>query len=326
MLSTNRRGGGFSPVNARQSIVVTQEYKETVQLKDFRSVGLGGWTLDANHVYDPFGPTLHMGTGPRRGTQSLPDVVTTVAELPSFLDSAHKLKINEKGEIIYVSTAFGSAIIKLGTDNSTTILLETTTSIGEIALAPDGTIYWTPLFGIGDNAVRKLNPGESIPIIVAGTPTTAGFFGDGGLAKDALLNAPNGVTVDKEGNLYIADRNNQRVRMVDTNGIITTIAGTNDRGNIFMTNEQLNLPGPATQAILGVPESLEVDDKGNLFIVDNGTRKIIKIDARGIATHFAGSNSGNGLTDGIPATETRMLHPADMALGEDGSLYWIRSV
>ena len=89
-----------------------RSYTTTVSLKDYRSVGLGGWTLDANHVYDPFGPTLHLGTGPRRGAQTLPEVVTTLSAQfgLSFLAD---WKINEKGEIIYASLD-SSALIKVG--------------------------------------------------------------------------------------------------------------------------------------------------------------------------------------------------------------------
>jgi uncharacterized protein (TIGR03437 family) len=97
-----------------------------------------------------------------------------------------------------------------------------------------------------------------------------GFSGDGGPATSAQLDSPEGVAVDAAGNLYIADRANHRIRKVDTNGIITTVAGDAERG--FSGDG-----GPATSASLSDPRAVAVDAAGNLFIADTNNNRIRKV-------------------------------------------------
>lgn len=322
VLPARNSGPGLNPLSGRQSIVIQQDYSTTVSVKDYRSVGLGGWTLDANHVYDPFGPTLHLGTGPRRGTQTLPEVVTTIIGQQAFGPTPWPLamKVNEKGEIIYASFAFSnSTIFKIGTDNSITTLTAGLPLISDIALAPDGTIY---IAEGGAHRVIKRNPNGSTAV-VAGQFGVSGSSGDGGPANQALLNSAASVAVDQEGNVYIADTNNNRIRMVDTNGIIHTVAGTGQLG-AFIPFEQRGFGGPATQFHLSTPTHIEVDDQGNLYIGNFGgisTRTIIKVGTNGIATHFAGDQTGDFITDGIPATEARLESLSSMTVAKDGSMY-----
>jgi sugar lactone lactonase YvrE len=101
---------------------------------------------------------------------------------------------------------------------------------------------------------------------------SSGFSGDGGKATDARLNVPAGLAFDKDGNLYIADRNNHRIRKVDTRGIITTIAGTGTAG--FSGDG-----GPATQAQLNLPSGIAIDGKSNLFLSDRSNNRIRVIDS-----------------------------------------------
>ena len=89
----------------------------------------------------------------------------------------------------------------------------------------------------------------------------SGYAGDGGPAINAKLRTPAGLTFDSKGNLYIADRENHRVRRVDTKGNITTVAGTGVAG--FSGDG-----GPAVEASLNLPSGLVADGKGNLFVSD----------------------------------------------------------
>ena len=93
----------------------------------------------------------------------------------------------------------------------------------------------------------------------AGTGTGS-YTGDGGPAVSATLNVPQQITTDAAGNLYITDRNNAVIRMIDTNGVITTVAGggTSTDNNI-----------PATDAQLVSPAGVVVDAAGNIFIGDS---------------------------------------------------------
>ena len=117
------------------------------------------------------------------------------------------------------------------------------TLIDGIASDPDGNVY---ISHRSQNRIRKLNP-NGIITTIAGNGI-AGFSGDGGNALDASLNFPAGLVFDR-GNLYIADRNNHRIRKIDINGIITTIAGIGVPGCC-------NDNGPAINASLNFPKSV----------------------------------------------------------------------
>ena len=108
-----------------------------------------------------------------------------------------------------------------------------------------------------------------------------GFGGDGGPAIQAQLSSPTGVTVDSSGNLYLADRDNHRIRKVDSTGTMTTVAGMGEHG--FDGDS-----GPATQAQLAYPTGMAVDSSGNLYIADRDNHRIRKVDSRGMITTVAG--------------------------------------
>src|SRR5260370_983632 len=104
---------------------------------------------------------------------------------------------------------------------------------------------------------------------VAGNGRSA-FSGDNGAATTASLSEPFGVATDAIGNLFIADTSNQRVRKVDTSGMITTVAGSGTEG--FSGDG-----GPAAQAHLNFPTGVTVDRAGNLFITDQSNNRIRKV-------------------------------------------------
>jgi hypothetical protein len=106
-------------------------------------------------------------------------------------------------------------------------------------------------------------------VTVAGNGSFA-FSGDGGPAAVASLNYPSGVAIDPAGNLLIADNSNSRIRRVDTNGIITTIAGMGSYGG---TGDGR----PATSASFASPSTIALDPYGNLFIDDHDNNRIRKV-------------------------------------------------
>jgi uncharacterized protein (TIGR03437 family) len=148
---------------------------------------------------------------------------------------------------------------------------------------------------------------------VAGTGA-AGFSGDGTAATQATLNDPVWVASDLSGNLYIADQNNNRIRRVDTKGVITTVAGNGNPGFSGDT-------GPALQASLNGPTGVCTDAAGDLFIADLGNLRIRKVNTAGIITTVAGNGIKASNGDGGPATQASLYIPIRCAVDSLGNLY-----
>ncbi|MGA3044259.1 MAG: IPT/TIG domain-containing protein, partial [Bryobacteraceae bacterium] len=151
----------------------------------------------------------------------------------------------------------------------------------------------------------------------AGNNTTgAGYVGDGGPATGALLNNPAYVLMDSTGNLYISDSGNNAIRKVDTNGIITTIAG----GGGPLAAGYKGDGGPATLAQLSNPKGLALDSYGNLYIADTGNSAIRVVEPNGIITTIAGTGTPGLVGDGGPATSAQLYFPSGVAVS-GGKVY-----
>ena len=135
---------------------------------------------------------------------------------------------------------------------------------------------------------------------------------DGGAATNATLNAPSGVAVDTYGNLFIADANNNRIRRVDTNGIISTVAGN---GSVTYSGDGAT----ATNAGLSA-SAVAVDAFGNLFIADDYNSRIRKVDANGLITTVAGNGSSSYSGDGGAATNAG-FSASSVAIDAVGNLF-----
>lgn len=139
------------------------------------------------------------------------------------------------------------------------------------------------------------------------------FSGDGGPATSASIGDPFGVAVDAAGTLFIADTDNNRVRMVDAAGTITTAAGN---GMAFFSGDD----GPATNASLYYPQGLAVDLAGNLVIADTSNHRIRRMDAAGSITTIAGDGTPDFSGDGGPAISASLSSPSGMAIDGGGNL------
>jgi sugar lactone lactonase YvrE len=142
----------------------------------------------------------------------------------------------------------------------------------------------------------------------------SGFSGDGGQATNASFRVPAGLAFDLEGNLYIADRENHRVRKVDTKGYISTFAGIGEAG--FSGDE-----GPAVKARLNLPSGVVVDKKGNLYISDRSNDRIRVVDKKGVIRTYAGSGVAGFQGDAGPALKAQLDKPFGIALDETENLY-----
>lgn len=146
----------------------------------------------------------------------------------------------------------------------------------------------------------------------AGTLAGPGDSGDGGAATSAQVFAGN-VALDGAGNVYICETDTNRIRKVDTNGIITTVAGTGQAG---YTGDG----GPATSAKLQFPQGMTVDTAGNIYVTDN-IYYIRKVNTSGIISTIAGNGRLPAPGEGTPALSTPM-GPIWVAVDGAGNLYY----
>jgi sugar lactone lactonase YvrE len=162
--------------------------------------------------------------------------------------------------------------------------------------------------------IRKVDT-NGIITTIAGTGTK-GFSGDGGQATEAQLSRLTGVTADIDGNVYFIDFGNDRIRRIDTDGIITTIAGPGRPGVCYSGDG-----GPATEADLCGPEHLAVGPDGAVYVADTYNDRIRTIDRNGIITTIAGNGTHTFSGDGVLATHAELSEPSGVAVGPDGSVY-----
>ncbi len=141
-----------------------------------------------------------------------------------------------------------------------------------------------------------------------------GYAGDGGAATAAELNTPTDVAIDTEGNLYITDFSNSRIRKVNTLGIISTFAGTGIAG--FSGDG-----GLASVAELQYPMSITIDVTGNLYIADHANFRIRKINTSGIITTIAGTGTAGYSGDGGQATSAKINSSYGLTVDAVGNIY-----
>ena len=183
------------------------------------------------------------------------------------------------------------------------------------AVAVDSVRNLLYIADLSNRRVRKVSTGGGAITTAAGNGS-GGFSGDGGLATSASLDSPVGVAVDSAGNLFIADRFNQRVRKVDASTLeIDTIAGNGFFG--FSGDDD-----PATSASLVGPSGVAVDGAGTLFFADQSNQRIRRVDAAtGEITTVAGNGDLGFGGDNGPATNASLASPADVAIDSDGNLF-----
>jgi len=237
-----------------------------------------------------------------------------------YISNGNVLKVNTSGII----TTFAGTTAGFSGDGGPATAAQLNGTTG-IALDGSGNMF---IADAGNNCIRKVNTSGIISTVAGNQLNYSGFFGDGGSAQLAGFGAccgagslltpyglqpyVTGVLEDKKGNIYVADPDNQRIRKIDTAGIITTIAGNGTTG--FSGDG-----GPASAAQLDVPTGIACDMVGNLYFSDFGSHHIREIDTLGIIHTLAGGGT-SGLGDGGPATAA-VISAIGLSLDSLGNIY-----
>jgi uncharacterized protein (TIGR03437 family) len=178
-----------------------------------------------------------------------------------------------------------------------------------VAAEPGGAIYVADTL---NNRIRKYVPGGNV-FTYAGNGNAA-YFGDGGRAASASINAPEGLALDAAGNLYIADTNDNAVRKVTPDGVITTIAGNGLTG--FAGDG-----GLATRAQLNRPRAVAVDAAGNVYVADTGNHRVRRVDTAGNIATIAGNGATDFLPDDSAGINSSLSDPRGVAVDSAGNVY-----
>lgn len=180
-----------------------------------------------------------------------------------------------------------------------------------VAVALDGTVYFTEAT---NHQIRKVGEDELLHRIAGNGQR--GYSGDGGPAKDALLNGPTRIDFDTEGSLIVVDSDNHAIRKIDPQGIITTIAGTGQPG-------YSGDGGPAKAAQLSTPTDIALLDDGRMLIADSQNHVLRMIDAQGIITTLAGTATTGFAGDGGPLSGAAFNSPTGITVDPSDGSVWI---
>lgn len=179
-----------------------------------------------------------------------------------------------------------------------------------VAVDRAGNIY---VAETGSDLIRIIDTNGVISVF-AGRPFTRGFAGDNGPRRQALFRDPTGLAFDAQGRLYVADSGNRRIRRIDTNGIVTTVAGNGAPG---FTGDN----GPATQAAMLSPTAVAFLPNGTLLIADIEGHRIRSVDTQGVIRTFAGTGRRESTGDGGPAANASLHAPSGLAVDTRGAVY-----
>ena len=332
--------------NTRQEIIIHRRQRLLLGTFSAPPQSLGGWALNVHHVYDPVGQKLYEGNGKQRNAQTVSNVINTFAGgLSGFLGDGGPVsgaRFKWPGGLgfapdgsIYVADTGNSRIRKIAPSGTVTTFAGNgngcnpsnfpcgdggsalNAEIGgviRVAEARDGSVY----IGGGRNLWRVTTDG--IFHRVAGLALD-GFSGDGGQARNAQISGATRFALAADGSVYLSDMLNQRIRRIDPNGIITTIAGTGTAG--FSGDG-----GPASQAQLNFPGDIVAAPDGNVYFIDQDNNRIRRIAPDGTISTYAGTGIFGASPDGLPALQTNFVFRASnqieassMSLAPDGSLY-----
>ena len=340
VLSFGQAGYDITLVGGRNEVIIWKFSSLVIQHPNREQIGTiaQGWTLSSHHYLSLINAaTLYKGDGSVvNDNVNVKNLLTRVAgggggtycgdgglATQACIYYPEGVNVDAAGNL-YISDTTNHRIRKVDTDGIITTVAGGGRDSGDGIPATDARLSFPTgsvvdatgnLYISDGNRIRKVNTDGIITTVAGGGRDS----GDGIPATDALLNNAYGITMDAAGNLYIADCYNHRVRKVDTNGIITTVAGNGTSG---FTGDG----GSAVEAQLHHPRDVAVDSEGNLYFSDSYNHRIRKVDASGIITTIAGSGPagsylGEYSGDGSLAAQAELSQPHGLALDSTGNLY-----
>ena len=321
----------------RMDLIVWSEHRDDVETVlggfDARAQGLGGWTLDVNHLYDARTHTVHLGSG---GHINADPIITTAAgngNAPSFprqgdgqegptapLGEPYEAEVGPDGTVYFTEvtqTNSGSvvgAVRKIDPDGHVRTLATGLGGTIGLGVADDGTVY---VAESTQRRVQRITPdGVVHPFAGGGTAT-----GEGIPAASAKLNYPSDVAVSSDGRVYIAENvlggigtiDHGIVREVGPDGLMTIVAGGGS------PDDGVGDGGLATQARLESGAGIALGQSGELLIAE--THRIRRVDAGGTITTIAGGGAPeHGDGDGGPATDATIAGSFAVDVASDGGV------
>ncbi len=179
----------------------------------------------------------------------------------------------------------------------------------QLAIGPGNTLYY-----VENTYYVRMIDGNGVLHTIAGNGTQ-GNTADGARAAGASFNDINGLTVDSQGNVYLSEFSGNRVRRVNTQGIVSTVTGN---GSSTFTGDG----GPATGATVWGPWGLALDSKGDLFIGDSNNKRVRMVNAAGIITTVAGTGGFGFSGDAGPAASAVLGFPDGVAVDSSGNVFF----
>ena len=180
-----------------------------------------------------------------------------------------------------------------------------------VTLDTSGNLYFSDRY---NNCIRKISPAVNGIISTVAGNGVAGFSGEGSKAKEAQLYAPGGIVIDEYENLVFCDAHNNCIRKVNKDGIITTIAGTGNKG-------YKGDGGLAINAELNDPYFIACNKEGEFYFTEYGNMVVRKIDKNGTITTIAGNGTSGFSGDKGPAKLAKLNYPTGIALDDSGNIY-----
>ncbi|MDG5815419.1 RHS repeat-associated core domain-containing protein [Chitinispirillales bacterium ANBcel5] len=366
----------------RTEVALWQKQKTFIGNYNEKERCLGGWAIDNHHFYGPTENMVYLGNGRRYAANNISHIITTVAgigrkgysgdggpAIDAQLNGPSGIAVGPDGSF-YISDARNHCIRRVDPHGIITTIAGTgeTGYSGDggpatyaelnspkgIDIGADGSIYFVES---GNHCIRRIGPDGIITTFAGGR---SGYGGDGGPATDAAFYFgsafPSDVAVGPDGSVYVSEYFGRRIRRIDPDGIITTIAGNGEvgfdarcdgspatearfyllsgiavgpDGAIYVSDiRQRRVRRIGTDGIIntivagGNPRGITIGPDGSIYIAYDSQHIVRRIGPDGTINTFAGIESQRGYSgDGGPATDARFDIPADIAVGPDGNVY-----